>query len=166
MRVPLGPIIQTAELKAKVSKNDLLITVGDMVTLTAVEQGYDPNLAIFDYKTKRTDEKDFRERLKGLGGSWEKVTSPPALVTRALWFILKSSAEGLTAKSHIRIEVVGEEDLAAIPCIVMAPDGTKLLYGMPDKGMALVTVDKKSRKEARALLAMLEPRNGWNYPLE
>jgi len=166
MRVPLGLIIQTADLAAHVSKADVLITVGDMVTLTAVEAGYDPNLSIFDYKTKRSEERDFQARLRELGGRWEKVTSPPAVISRALWFLLKGCVDTLAPRTHVRIEVVGEEDLAAIPCIVMAPDGAKLLYGMPDRGMVVVTVNEQSRKEARALLALLVPSSGWKYPLD
>ncbi len=61
-----------------------------------------------------------------------------------------------------RIEVDGEEDLAAIPAILMAPEGARVLYGMPGRGMVVVIVDSSARSKAKALLDLMEPREGWN----
>jgi uncharacterized protein (UPF0218 family) len=67
------------------------------------------------------------------------------------------------AGARVRVEVEGEEDLAAILAILMAPEGAKVLYGMPGQGMVVVTVDPESRGKARALLDLMEPREGWNH---
>jgi len=38
--------------------------------------------------------------------------------------------------------VDGEEDLAVIPCVLMAPEGSLILYGQPGEGVVLVETDK------------------------
>ena len=47
-----------------------------------------------------------------------------------------------------RILVKGEEDLATLYCIAVAPIGALVIYGQPKKGMVVVEVAKDSRKKA------------------
>jgi len=161
MRVPLGPVVQEDELEAHLKGAKILASVGDMVTLTLVNAGYDISLALFDYKTMRNDERDFRERLRRMDGGRVRVRNPPAMITRELWDALRTAFSAIKAGGNVRIEVEGEEDLAAIPAIMMAPDGARVLYGMPGRGIVVVTVDDRARKEAKNLLEMMEPREGW-----
>jgi len=161
MRAPLGPVIQDAELEAHLKGARTIITVGDMVTLTLLNAGLDIALAIFDYKTKRSEERDFRERLRRMDGEWVRVRSPPTMITRELWEALGNAFTKVGSGKNVRIEVEGEEDLAAIPAILLAPEGAIVIYGMPGKGMVVVTVNDNARKEARTLLKMMEPREGW-----
>lgn len=161
MRIPLGPVVQEAQLAPLLKGAGTLICVGDMVTLTLVNAGYDISLAIFDYKTKRNEERDFRERLRRMEGEWVHVRNPPAMITRELWEALRKAIAGIKAGKKVLMEVEGEEDLAAIPAIIMAPEGARVLYGMPDRGIVVVTVDPEARGRARALLETMEPREGW-----
>ena len=57
-----------------------------------------------------------------------------------------SIEHGIKSYSNIKIEVDGEEDLAALPSIYLAEDGTNILYGIPERGMALVVANKKNKK--------------------
>jgi hypothetical protein len=45
----------------------------------------------------------------------------------------------------VRIEIDGEEDLASLVCIVTAPMGSLVIYGVPGKGMTVVTVDSRTK---------------------
>ena len=161
MRAPLGPIIQNPDLDAHLKAGATIVTVGDMVTMTLVNKGFKIALAIFDYKTKRTEKRDFREGLRRMDGEWIRTRSPPAMITRELWDAVVRAFSNIRSGNKVRMEVEGEEDLAAIPAILLAPDGTVVLYGMPGQGMVVVTVDDSSRKEAGRLLKMMEPRKGW-----
>ena len=40
----------------------------------------------------------------------------------------------------MQIRVYGEEDLAALPAIVLAPVSSVVIYGLPDEGGIMVTV--------------------------
>jgi uncharacterized protein (UPF0218 family) len=165
MREPLGPVIATGDLPSHVRRSDTLIAVGDMVALTLLDAGYDVALAVFDYKTQRCDGRDFRERLQGLPGERARARNPPATVTAGLWEALEGAMLRVESGGRVLLEVEGEEDLAAIPAILLAPAGAKVLYGMPGRGMVVVTVDGRSRQRAGRLLGMLEPRDGWKAPI-
>jgi uncharacterized protein (UPF0218 family) len=161
MRVPLGPVIQDFGLKKHLEGVKVLVAVGDMVTATLLDAGYDVSLAVFDYKTKRTEERDFCKRLGNIPGKRLHARNPPATVTLELWEALQTAFLLVGTGERVGIEVEGEEDLAAIPAIIMAPEGARVLYGMPGKGMVVVLVDEAARKKAGALLGLMEPREGW-----
>ena len=46
----------------------------------------------------------------------------------------------------------GEEDLAVLPCTVLMPEGSVILYGLPDKGIVVVKLTKEKKEEAIKLL--------------
>jgi uncharacterized protein (UPF0218 family) len=161
MREPLGPVILESDLVLHVRKSDTIIAVGDMVTLTLVNAGYQVALAVFDYKTRRTDTRDFRERLQRLQGDRVRARNPPAIITQELWAAVGNAILKVNTGGRVLIEVEGEEDLAALPAIILAPDDSKVLYGMPGRGIVVVTINKQARRMARRLLDMMEPQEGW-----
>jgi len=162
MREPLGPVVSESDLVLHLGRTDTIIAVGDMVTLTVHGAGYPLALAVFDFKTRRDDLRDFRERLEKLPGDRVRARNPPATITRELWAALEEAMLRVGAGGRVLLEVEGEEDLAAIPAIILAPEGARVLYGMPGKGIVVVTVNRHSRRMARSLLGLLEPRAGWD----
>ena len=74
------------------------------------------------------------------------------MITAELVEAVKNAFEG---DVHL-IRVDGEEDLATVVCMLLAPLGTNIVYGWPGKGMMLVTTDEDIRKEAEALMNMME----------
>jgi len=49
------------------------------------------------------------------------------------------------------IIVNGEEDLAVIPCVLMAPNDSIILYGQPGEGIVVVEADKLKETAKRML---------------
>ena len=94
-------------------------------------------------------------------GNRLRARNPPAMITLELWEAIQNAFFMIGTGGRVGIEVEGEEDLAAIPAIIMAPEGARVLYGMPGKGMVVVTVDSGARKKAQALLGLMERREGW-----
>lgn len=154
MRAPLGPIVSEAELPEALRDAPLIIAVGDMVTLTLLRAGIRVGLAIFDYRTRREDLGELRGLLEKMGGDWFRVTSAPATISPELWETLERGLGLARDGKSVRVFVEGEEDLAAIPAIILAPDGSRVLYGMPGRGVVVVGVDGGSRARARELLGM------------
>ena len=54
------------------------------------------------------------------------------------------------------VRVDGEEDLAVLPCLVMAPEGSRIVYGMPGRCMMEIAVNGESRGRAEELLSRME----------
>ena len=58
-----------------------------------------------------------------------------------------------------KMQVDGEEDLAAPVCAALAPLGSCLVYGMPKKGIVFVKIDEEVRDQARSLINSMEESN-------
>lgn len=136
------------------SKGDksLLISIGDVTTRKMLEEGIIPDLGIVDHMIER--EPSNHEIC--YDNVTLKTKNPPGTITDQLWKTIK---EGFSlvekAGYNVLIIVEGEEDLSAIPCIVMAPAGSLIFYGQPGEGVVLCEVDK-TKEKAEDLIKKLE----------
>ena len=78
-----------------------------------------------------------------------EVKNPAGTISKALWKAIEST---LSEEKSSKITVKGEEDLASLAVISMAPEGAKVIYGMPDRGMVVVDVNQQSKKRANDFL--------------
>ncbi|MFC7187391.1 GTP-dependent dephospho-CoA kinase family protein [Halorubrum yunnanense] len=160
---PLGPVTtdpdellaDAAETRAdQVAPDAPLIAVGDVVTYHLREAGRVPDVALIDGKTEREAvDAEIKEALGAADDRRIPVKNPAASLSAAL---LKALGEALSDADPVVIEVAGEEDLAALPAILAAPDGASVVYGQPGEGMVRVAVTPESRAEARELFERLD----------
>lgn len=146
---PLGTELYDSDLES-FDAQTTLITVGDVVSLTFRKYGIRPNLSIYDGFTERREMTEFAGIVENEPKT--EVVNPAGTVTVALTEAVRAGIEGKTDL----IRVSGEEDLALLPCILLAEDGTRIVYGWPGKCMMLVTTDELTKKKARELLALME----------
>lgn len=126
------------------------ITVGDVVSLTFRRHGVRPLLSIYDGSTERREMTDFAKLVEG--EEKEVVSNPAGWITAQMADAVRRGIEGETGL--IRVE--GEEDLALLPCMIFAPEGAVIVYGMPGRCMMAVTTDGAVRKRATELVALME----------
>jgi uncharacterized protein (UPF0218 family) len=154
---PFGPIYTDTDALLA-DANPPLVTVGDIVTYHLTTAGRTPDVALVDGRTKRTAVEDhIQETIQDDTFDRErKVVNPPATLSAglldALRVALADAAEGTTTI----IVVDGEEDLAALPAIAIAPDGATIVYGQPDEGMVRVTGEPDTRDRMCDLLGRLD----------
>ena len=148
---PLGRDLEEKELTV-IDKKSKMITVGDMVSLTVVKHGIIPDLSIYDGMTERREMADFAAIVKNNGWKETVVKNGAGTITAELIAAVKTALKG--NKEIIR--VMGEEDLAVVPCILLSPEGTHIIYGWPGKGMKLIVTDGEIRKKAQYLMEMTE----------
>jgi hypothetical protein len=132
-------------------KSNYIATVGDICTIKIFEQIREPNLAIVDLKTKRNTllyPKQL-EIIKNIGIHNIEVENPAGTISKSLWKAIEST---FSKKTNTKIIVKGEEDLATLAVISMAPEGAKVIYGMPDRGMVVVDVNQQTKKRANNFL--------------
>jgi len=146
---PIGKIVSAWSLRKHIDGSPKVISVGDVVTITLLQMKYEPDVAVFDYKTRRMEDYEAKERIAKMSGKLVKVENPPAKITRGLW---KAVREAVNAKERTKIEVSGEEDLASLVAIALAPDGAHVLYGIPKRGLMVVEVNKETRALAVAVI--------------
>ncbi|WP_321422303.1 GTP-dependent dephospho-CoA kinase family protein [uncultured Methanobacterium sp.] len=133
--------------------DDLLISVGDITTQNLQKAGLIPHLGIIDNVVER--------KPAAYDVVYDNVTlnvkNPPGVITDELQETIKEAFQLLKTGFRVLILVEGEEDLAAIPCILMAPSGSLVLYGQPGEGLVVCEVDKVIDK-VKKLKSKLEER--------
>lgn len=153
LRRPFGILMSGKELLSNLAGCRGLITVGDVVTHDLLENGITPWIAIYDGRTERVDRNDLLERIEGMPGIRESVNNPPAQITAEM---IRAVREALLRQESTRILVEGEEDLAALVCVALAPLGACVVFGAPGKGVVLVPVNEESIEIARSLISRME----------
>ena len=128
-----------------------IITVGDICTIKVHEQVRTPNLCIVDLKTKRNKSltKQQKKVIGNIGNKIVNVINKAGTISEELWDAIKKSMD---STDSVRIVVEGEEDLATLAAISLSKIGTKVIYGMPDKGMVVVDVNQQEKKRANSFL--------------
>jgi len=140
-----------------------LISVGDVTTFHLLEAGIIPDICIVDNRTKRKPvSSDVSARNRDTVYEEVSVDNPAGIITDEL---IKTLSEAFASEKPLRIFVRGEEDLATLPVILMAPLGSVVLYGQPDEGVVFVKVTEKKKEEIRTLFEKLISKNQ-NYELD
>ena len=146
---PIGSELKESEL---IKHHDTkIITVGDVVSLTMRRNGIRPILSVYDGYTERYEMTEFANLVER--EEKEVVVNPAGVITDELEDAIRNA---LTTGKTDLIRVDGEEDLALMPCILHAPEGAKVVYGWPGKGMMIVSTDDVTRKRVEELWKMME----------
>ncbi len=123
-----------------------LYTVGDVVTHRAVSAGLRPDIGIIDGYSMRNpcirEPYSFPRRLT--------AKNPPGTITEEL----VTAIEDASANPPALIVVEGEEDLAVVPLVLIAPPGGAVLYGQPGEGVVFKEIDDEAKRRAAELLSL------------
>ena len=148
LKEPWGPVFEDAEALLA-EAGEPLVAVGDVVTYPLEAAGRPPDVSLVDEKTERSPVADHVAEALEERSADVTVENPAATLTEALLVALRDAVD---AVQPTRIHVDGEEDLAALPAIVVAPDGASVVYGQPGEGMVQVSVTPEARERAEAFL--------------
>jgi uncharacterized protein (UPF0218 family) len=148
---PMGPLY-TDPAALLADAGDPLVAVGDMVTYHLLEAGRVPDLAVVDERTKRSAvDSEVTDAITGFDRT-VAVDNPAGTLTRDLLEAMHAGLDGGTTL----VDVEGEEDLAALPGVLMLSGSASLVYGQPDEGMVLVTPDTAVRERVRSILSRMD----------
>jgi uncharacterized protein (UPF0218 family) len=153
LKTPLGEVVDEGKLEVILKDVDTIVTVGDECSLTLYRMGIIPDIAVVDFKIQRRDVEDLKAQIQEFGQIVINVNSAPGMLTRELWNAVKSAYE---TEEKVRIEVVGEEDLAALPCVWLAPENTAVIYGLPNIGLVVVLGEKEAKMKVKDVLKKMK----------
>ncbi|MHA2060199.1 MAG: pantetheine-phosphate adenylyltransferase [Candidatus Ranarchaeia archaeon] len=153
LRTPFGKLITDGSLNevtklviSQIQDNDLtVIAVGDVITQQLDKQNYQAHIYFIDFKTKREGISKYIPKSEHL----LSIRNPPGEITPEAWTTLQIALD--TIGSSV-VVVTGEEDLLVLPAILLAPLGSVILYGQPDEGVVLISVDETLQKKILLLL--------------
>lgn len=144
---PFGKLyLNLDNINRSILENHFIISVGDETTNNLLNAGIIPEISIIDNIIERKPSKHSIE----YNAVTLNVVNPPGAITDELWITIKKSFD-IAPKSNVLIVVDGEEDLAVIPCVLMAPEGSLILYGQSGDGVVLVEVNKVKEKAKEML---------------
>ncbi len=127
-----------------------IIAVGDIVTFNLLSAGLIPDISFVDDRTKRVQASDdIKHGTKHPSFETITVENPPGMITEEL---MQEISKAMNCDNPVRIFVKGEEDLAALPAIAMAPLSSVVIYGLPEEGAVLVRVTQQKKREIQSLL--------------
>lgn len=154
LKEPIGILVSGDELSTILEKERIVVSVGDQVTASILREGFHPAICIIDYQSKRKENtKDLNILLQSCGKQVMQVVNPPGIITNELWNCIQQSYIGLDTDASVRIEVDGEEDLAALPAIILAPANVTIIYGLPDRGVVVVPSTEEYKRKVKEILA-------------
>jgi len=147
----------TEQILSAMGNPKKLITIGDITTFNMLQCGRIPDISVVDEKTQR--EAVSNNIIKGIRHSNFKtlrVSNPPGFVTVELISML---SEAIDSDVPVQIMVDGEEDLAALPAIILAPISSVVLYGFPNKGAIMVKVTSEIKNQICNMLNRMNCAN-------
>ena len=152
LREPIGQLVNENELIDILKNEKYIVSIGDLVTYTILKNEIEPIFCIVDYKTRRGKcSIEIIDFIKSFGKKSIVVKNPPATISDDLWNVIKIAYENIELSS-LRIEVDGEEDLASLAAIYMAPPDVTIIYGLPDKGVLVVKPTLKNKQLVKEIL--------------
>ena len=148
LKKPFGTLTKIDKSQAK--KYPPYIAIGDITVKNFLAVDTQPKISIIDFLVER--QKMFNQ-LSELGFAANNpdviVKNIPGQISADLITAVKKSQN---VKNRSIILVDGEEDLAAIPAILLSPLGKYIYYGQPQRGAVKVEVTEKVKEEVVKLL--------------
>ncbi|PIZ64313.1 hypothetical protein CO051_03445 [Candidatus Roizmanbacteria bacterium CG_4_9_14_0_2_um_filter_39_13] len=129
----------------------MVIAVGDIIVQTLEQAGFQPHIEIIDYRTRRSDIKRMD------GGSNFDVANPAGTITKEAVNLIDSAIlKARHTDETQRIVIQGEEDLLALPAILLAPLKSVIIYGQFDVGIVMVEVNEFMKKKVAGIIEQFE----------
>jgi uncharacterized protein (UPF0218 family) len=128
-----------------------VIAVGDMVSINLDKVSCQATVSILDGKTKRHEKLDYELAADVVF----KAANPAGQIRPEVWIAIEHAlalgAKGKTAK----ILIEGEEDLTALPAVVLSPLGAAVVYGLPSKGIVVIEVTTTQKQEVNRIMQQM-----------
>ncbi len=152
LKEPMGKLLVGKDLLELLKKEKYIVSIGDQVTYTLLKNDIKPIFCVVDYHTRRgICPKEIVEKIKNFGEKKLSVDNPQGTITDDLVNGIKEGFKHLKP-GYLRIEVVGEEDLASLPSIFYAPSVVTIIYGLPDKGVLVIKPTKENKERSKEIL--------------
>lgn len=152
LKVPFGTLIEDFEKEIRNNSFTNSITVGDVVTSFFNAKNLEQRISVVDFYVER--QKKYSSLLD-LGFSSDvlfiNALNPRGMLTPSLFRSVKKAFK-LIGEKKVVVIVDGEEDLAVLPVILLAPYGFKVYYGQPKRGVVEVIVNEENKKRAVTIL--------------
>lgn len=157
LQKPLGKVVKSATEASKlIPATSLTISIGDIVSIDLKKINFPTALCIIDYKTRRMiiDEKEMNKYFPYINKVVQNLAG--TINVESANIILSSLSEYEQSNQTQLIKVVGEEDLLALPVLLLSPLGSYVIYGQYQVGMIVVEVTEEIKNLAKKYLEQFD----------
>ena len=148
----IGKLVDEPGLLKLLKKEHRLVTVGDKVTYTVLKHGFTPCLCIVDFILERKPyPAEMKALIQGFGRIHLQIRNPPGTITNELWDAIQTVYQN-PQNGPVCLEIDGEEDLASLAAIYLAPRGVTVIYGLPNKGVVVVKATEAHKRKVKEVL--------------
>jgi uncharacterized protein (UPF0218 family) len=152
LKEPMGQLVNEKKLLHLLKNEKYIVSIGDLVTYTILKNDIEPILCVVDFKTRRGKcPIEIVKLIKSFGKKSIIIKNPPGTISDDLWKVIEIAFENLEADT-LRIEIEGEDDLASLAVIYLAPKDVTIIYGLPDKGVLVVKPTFENKKKVKEIL--------------
>jgi pantetheine-phosphate adenylyltransferase len=145
LKTPMGEFFakdRLDKISKLIGKYRVVALVGDISTELFIKNDWGYDLAFFDNKVQRK-RVDIVGPLLDRGVETIKLDNPPGTINgRIAKIIFKWNVD-----EKLIFEIEGEEDLLVLPLIMLLPLESLVIYGQPNEGLVLVSVDEKTKNK-------------------
>lgn len=154
LRVSMGTVIKDLKnITTIIPPSTPIISVGDVVSIDLIHAGFSPTICLVDFRTKRQDI-DKEIIAKYFHTIHQTLSNPAGTINPMIANFLMQSFENFQQSKNTQIiKINGEEDLLALPAILLSPLNSYVIYGLPDTGICLVKVTNESKTLAEKYLS-------------
>ena len=157
LKSPLGILLKGSfnqtikefEKIVKITKPQMIISVGDALSEALLEYDIFPKVLIVDYKVMRKP----AVQLVAKGYETAILKNDSGTISDEAWAAVESAIE---RDRKVKIVVEGEEDLLALVAIISAPERSVVVYGQPNEGMVVVEVTSEKKKEMKKIVDAMD----------
>ncbi len=156
LRKPLGQVFEnTKSLLNYIKKkpSPLIVAVGDIIAMELEKKGFIPDVKIIDFRSRRQAIKTAGPVLGFLPKPSTPILNKPGTINSKSSTVINSALKKyLLTKKPQTVIIKGEEDLLALPAILLAPLGSLIFYGHWQLGVVVVEATEKSKEKIISLI--------------
>lgn len=134
------------------------VVVGDATAQKFNEKKIDQFLSIVDFLIHRQVKFHQLSELGFDDQDAQKIKNPPGTMTPELFEAVTKAFDIKNTKKRV-ILVEGEDDLAVLPVLLIAPLGFSIFYGQPGEGLVRVDVTEEIKEKAYQLANKFKTEN-------
>ncbi len=125
-----------------------------MVSINLAKVDCQATVSILDGKTKRHEKLDYKFDANVM----LQVPNPAAQIRPEMWIAIEHAITLGAKGKRAKILIEGEEDLAALPAVMLSPLGAAVVYGLPSKGIVVMEVTPTQKQEVYQILLQMIPK--------
>ncbi len=129
----------------------VIISTGDVITKALLQENVIPSVQIIDHRKQRQDI-PAKNRILELARALRAKNAAGTISQSAVLALYKGINLYFAKKQPQQVVIEGEEDLLALPAILLSPLGSIVLYGQPNEGVVAITIDESLKKTICQLL--------------